>query len=340
MTSTTPLPSGIPHVEVKRSQRKPSKSSRKKRIVRLKEEVAGLTTKYTALTTRLRAVLSTSTPVSLDYACQMTGMGLAGFSLAYNGERGGDLAFPIVFPVKGESASYLLTPQDDRSHAIVHPLKKGPPRLGFFMADSMGHDEISGVHAAMVYQAARLGVQYELEQHDDVSSGLARKLNDAFYHGAPSSSPTSLLLARFDKRDEKNVKGSFISAGNPFPVILRAGSSQFERFDLGKAHVSAPIGLEPTHAENTYMPNKFELHPGDVMVLYSDGLSDLGCSLKKSKPYFPSTFDVAHTNHFLNLLLANRTRSANHIADALLEDVVTYATREDDVTAYVFKNEA
>ncbi len=316
MTSTTPLPSGIPHeVKLPLPKREP-------------------------LAQRLNALLATCTPISLDYACQMNGMGLAGFSLAYNGERGGDLAFPIVFPVTGDSSSYSLIPQDKHSHAIVHPLRKGPPRLGFFMADSMGHDELSGVHAAMVYQAARLGVHYELEQNDDVSSGLARKLNDAFYHGSPSPSPTSLLLARFDKRDEATVKGSFISAGNPFPVILRAGSSQFERFDLSKAHISAPIGLEPTHHENNYKPNKFELHSGDIMVLYSDGLSDLGCLFKKARPYFPSARDTTHKDNFLNLLLQTRSRSAKEIADALLEDVLTYAKREDDVTAYVFKNES
>ncbi len=337
MTSTTPLPSGIPHVEVKRSQRE---SSRKKRIARLKRELEALGAKHTMLTTRLKTVLATSTPVSLDYACQMNGMGLAGFSLAHNGERGGDLAFPIVFPVKGESSSYSLTPQDERSHAIVHPLKKGPPRLGFFMADSMGHDEISGIHAAMVYQASRLGVQYELEQNDDVSSGLARKLNDAFYHGSPSPSPTSLLLARFDKKDDEKVRGSIISAGSPFPVILRSESREFERFDLRKVHISAPMGLEPTSSDNTYMPNRFELRPGDIMVLYSDGLSDLGCSLKVAQPYFPSARDITHKDHFLTLLLTTRSRSAKEIADALLEDVLTYAKREDDVTAYIFKNES
>lgn len=287
-------------------------------------------------------VLDAYTPVALDYSCTVPRIEMAGFSLPQNGARGGDLAFPVMFlaPEERESQAYSLHPDDVRSQAVVHALKKGPSRLGLFLADATGHRLVDGVLASMLYHAARVGVHYELRIHDDVGSTLAQTLNDVFYRGTPSALPISLLLARFQPDIHKEgVNGSYISAGNPHPCILRAGSQSFEFFDISRVHCSAPIGVMPTCLEdsaNAYRPNRFHLAQGDTLLLYSDGFGDLGKNHQKT--YFPGKRGKGR-DWALDLLLRNRQESAQDIARAFYNDILSYTLhREDDITLYVVKS--
>lgn len=287
---------------------------------------------------KLEAFLEEHAPSAFRYNASIAGIEMAGFSLAQNGHRGGDLAFPIVFAAPENS--YTLGPIE-KSEAIIHRLKKGPPKIGLFMADAMGHGLIDGLSAAQAYMAARVAVLFELTHHDDVSSNVARTLNNVFYKGVPSPTPLALLLSRFhrDSSDPTKVGASYIAAGNPHPCMLRVGISELEHIDVEKAHTAASLGVAPTEYTpegNSYSPNRLKLNLGDLMVLHSDGLRDFGRN--RDIPYFPSR-GAQSENYFLRDLLSVRDRSASEIVDTIYESLLSHCLeREDDITVFVVKN--
>lgn len=288
----------------------------------------------------LAALLDCYTPQAFNYHCALPGMEMAGFSLAYDGHRGGDLAFPILFPAPEDQGRYRLSEHGIGSQAIVHPLKSGPSRMGLFLADPTGHRLVDGVVASMLYFAARVAVEYELREKNDVGATLPRTLNTVFYRGEPSPRPIALSLARFehDAADPLPLKLSYVLAGMPPPLIFRPGESQFDSVDLAKLHLSAPIGVLPTELEhdvNAYRPNRLRLAKGDLIMFYSDGLVDLGKNA--GLPYF-TRGTSGNPSSVERSLAGIISQPASVIAEHLLESILSHSLeREDDITVYVVK---
>jgi sigma-B regulation protein RsbU (phosphoserine phosphatase) len=58
------------------------------------------------------------------------------------------------------------------------------------------------------------------------------------------------------------------NAGQPFPLVRRSGG---EIEAVGQAESGTPLGI---NGNEVYRPVTIGLEPGDVVVLYSDGLPD------------------------------------------------------------------
>lgn len=99
----------------------------------------------------------------------------------------------------------------------------------------------------------------------------------AALHGGDPSAGLALLNATLQREDEFELcsvavvlaRGSeltIISAGHPLPLVLRAG----ELLELGAT--SPMLGAAP--AGHAWMATAVKLAPGDVVVLYTDGVTD------------------------------------------------------------------
>ena len=122
-----------------------------------------------------------------------------------------------------------------------------------------------GVEAAALTGLARHTIRAALTHERNAVDAL-RWLHDAFRGEVPDSFVTALIV-RLAVEPPGRVRGEAVIGGHPRPVILRAGGST-EIIEQGG---TAP-GL-PVHSEAPVVP--FVLNPGDALVLYTDGVTDV-----------------------------------------------------------------
>lgn len=94
-------------------------------------------------------------------------------------------------------------------------------------------------------------------QHEDASAQINRLL----YENASRERYASMFWAYFDHRSEKL---HYVNAGHFPPMVFRPGSKPIQLSEGGPV-----LGLLPAAR---YQQGQVELAPGDVLVLYSDGL--------------------------------------------------------------------
>jgi serine phosphatase RsbU (regulator of sigma subunit) len=134
------------------------------------------------------------------------------------------------------------------------------------LADVSGHGE--AVNAA----AGRLGDA--LRQHVDQwdQSILIRQLNDTFLKGAVRSQFATAFLASYYSGSGELL---FTNAGHVPPLWYRAGAREWtllsEFTPLSKEIIDLPLGLI---AGTPYSQTAIQLEPGDLLLLYTDGISE------------------------------------------------------------------
>ena len=92
---------------------------------------------------------------------------------------------------------------------------------------------------------------------------VLNSVNKVLCEKTPAHRFVTLFLFQLDA----NGKGHFISAGHNPAYLFRAAAGDVEQLPSG----GIPLGMFPF---STYQPVPLELKPGDVLVVYSDGLTD------------------------------------------------------------------
>jgi phosphoserine phosphatase RsbU/P len=135
--------------------------------------------------------------------------------------------------------------------------------LGFYVADAMGH----GVPASLLTVFIKTGVRakeidgenYRLVPPDEVLGRLNRDLIQQQLSDMPFVTMVYALL----NHQERTFK--FSRSGHPHPVYLPCGGEP----QLWPAEGSL-LGVFDTH----YTIRTQQLHPGDKVLLYTDGIDD------------------------------------------------------------------
>ena len=135
------------------------------------------------------------------------------------------------------------------------------------LADVSGHGSESGGFAAALHDMLRRYINY-WDQSD-----LMRELNGAFREYASPSRKyaTAVILGYYRGSGEL----AFTNAGHPRPLWYHASRGEWDLLREGDAAAGKgsglPVGLIPgTCYRQTVAP----LEPGDLLVLYSDGITD------------------------------------------------------------------
>jgi sigma-B regulation protein RsbU (phosphoserine phosphatase) len=153
-------------------------------------------------------------------------------------------------------------------------------QVGFYMLDVSGH----GVPAAML----SMTLHAVLTANTSEGSPLKR-LNRAtgVYEVTPPAEAAGALNCRFQSKDDRyftmvygvldteSGRLRLTQAGHPNPVLIQNGS---DLKVLGEG--GAPIGLWP---DMQYDAIEAQLHPGDRLVLYSDGIVE--CANGQGAPF-------------------------------------------------------
>jgi serine phosphatase RsbU (regulator of sigma subunit) len=141
---------------------------------------------------------------------------------------------------------------------------------------------------------------------------------------------------------EIHVGGTFrfISAGHHPPLVF---SNEFDRFvDIHPDMLTSfpPIGTMPSKSDpdksrrpsrlgykDKYTVNELKLMmPGDILVLYTDGLKDHG---EEGRPYFPERLE--------SKIREFKRESSRRILEEIGRDLLSFAPAADDVSCVLIK---
>ena len=186
--------------------------------------------------------------------------------------------------------------------------------VGLALGDVSG----KGMPASLMMMALHARVHVLAESPGNLGGFMAR-LNKATCATCPSN---RFITFFFSVLDAASGDLRFANAGHNPPVLLRA-SGEVQMLE-GGGPVLGVISVAP------YSEQSASLAPGDLLVLYSDGVTEA------NNP----DFDEFGEERFIHVLNENRARPAREIVDAVtaaLKEFTAGAPQADDITLLVAK---
>jgi PAS domain S-box-containing protein len=202
----------------------------------------------------------------------------------------------------------------DYYDVIAH---NGTVKIG--IGDVSGHGLESGVLMLMVQTAVRT----LLTANETSAPRFLSTLNQTIYNNLQRmNSDKNLTLTLLDYQ-----AGTLYLAGQHEEIIIVRTDGTIERIDT--IDLGFPIGLE-ADITNFIGETQLQVQPGDVVVLYTDGITEAE--------------NIARVQYGLNRLCrmvqTHRWRSAREIQDAVIADVLAHIGQQrvyDDITLLVLK---
>ena len=227
---------------------------------------------------------------------------------------------PSVDPVvPGLSVAGLCRPAQDIGGDYFGYSHVCPGRFGITIADVSGHS----IGAAIGMVMARCLIQSEAHQSispsrifSRVNALLNRDLTD----------PGMFVTAFLAVYDEATGRIAYANAGHNPPLFLRAASGKVTAL----ARRSLALAILP---ETRYDDRTITMHDGDMLLLYTDGLTEAR----------GSNGDMYGIERLTEALRRCRALGARQSVDAIVEDVTRWrggADFLDDLTLVVARREA
>ncbi|HEY9608797.1 AAA family ATPase [Allocoleopsis sp.] len=220
--------------------------------------------------------------------------------------------------IEGLEIAGFMEPADEVGGDYYDILQHdGKVKIG--IGDVTGHGLESGVLMLMTQTAVR--TLQESNQTDPVQ--FLDILNRTIYRNAQRINPNkNLTLALLDYAD-----GTLNVSGQHEEIIVVRVGGEVERMDT--RFLGFPIGLDEEIAD-FIASEQVQLNPGDVVVLYTDGITE--------------AFDINNQQYGLEQLCEvvsqNCDRTAQEIREAVIEDVRRHIGTQkvfDDITLVVLK---
>jgi phosphoserine phosphatase RsbU/P len=182
--------------------------------------------------------------------------------------------------------------------------------VGFYVADAMGHGVPASLLTIFVKRGVRAkeitGQSYRLVPPDEVLQKLNRDLVEQSLADMPF---ITMVYALFD---HANLTLQFSRAGHPHPLYIPAdGPAQLWRLN------GSLLGV----FETQFNLQTQQLHPGDKLILYTDGMD--AAAFDREPVGLPSL--LAAAERF-------RAASIGTLVDHLAQDLFTQTQQGDDLT--------
>jgi len=179
-----------------------------------------------------------------------------------------------------------------------------------------------GVPASLVMVMIRTVFTSYISRKDIDCASVVKAINDSLGADFAIDKFATLFFMIYNRATEEL---SFSNAGHGPLLCYRAAENVCTRTALD----GVPIGIMD---EVDYKQAKVKFHPGDIVVLYTDGITEMRNSNKEEYGL--------HRVH--KLLMNNYHLNASEILDLLINDVENFrgdTPPHDDTTAMVFKRE-
>jgi len=159
--------------------------------------------------------------------------------------------------VSGLEIAIGLRPAREISGDLYDFFQHGDSQTQIAFGDSSGKGAAAALFGAMVS-----GLMRTLAPRRRKPAELMKSLNDALVHRKVEGRYLTLLMMLWDPQ---TLAFTMANAGGSPPMICRAGKIINVRVE------GVPLGLLP---DRDYEETSFQTRPGDLVVLYSDGVSD------------------------------------------------------------------
>ncbi len=168
--------------------------------------------------------------------------------------------FPRQFPVDGglEFAA-VCVPASGISGDYYDVMQLPDGRLVFAIADISG----KGISAAILMSNLH-AVLRTLAEAGHSPGEVCSQLNRHLYQVTDDSRFATFFYAEWNRAQRRL---SYVNAGHPLPILLSSGRGQ--RLELG----DLPLGM---FSSTEFQVRQVALQPGDLIVLYSDGVTEAG----------------------------------------------------------------
>jgi sigma-B regulation protein RsbU (phosphoserine phosphatase) len=173
--------------------------------------------------------------------------------------------FPRQFPVDGDlEFSAVCVPARGIGGDYYDVLQRSGGRVAFVIADISG----KGISAAILMSNVH-AVLRTLYDAGHPAGELCSQLNRQLHRVTEGAQFATAFFAEWSQGDRSLT---YVNAGHPAPILL--GSRSGEQLQAG----GPPLGLFPGM---DFQVGRLVLQPGDMMVLYSDGITEAGESSDK-----------------------------------------------------------
>ncbi len=193
-------------------------------------------------------------------------------------------------------------------------------RVAIFIGDVMGHGYHSAMVAAMTKSCLQTQIRFDASV-PEVMKAITRVTEEdsqAFIYMT-----CCYLIIHPDNRFE------YANAGHPQMLLYRAEPDKGEEpLELESSFL--PVGISIFQPPAKYHSTEMEWHPGDLLVLYSDGITEA----------FNPNLEMYGLERFQALISKNRHLSPEEIKTEILSDLRAHQQGEstnDDITLVVAK---
>ena len=193
-------------------------------------------------------------------------------------------------------------------------LNLGPQRLGLIIGDVSG----KGIAAALLMANLQASLRSQSALAIDQPEALLRSVNRVFYDNTNDSAYASLLFAEYD---DATRQLRYANCGHLSGLLVRSDGN-VERLES----TSTPLGL--FREWNCSMAEQ-RLCPGDVLVLYTDGITE--ASNEGGEEF--------GEHRLIESLQQDRELSCQALLSAIVDGVRRFSPQEqhDDITVIVAK---
>lgn len=265
---------------------------------------------------------------------RLVGIDIFGVSIPLANEIGGDHLIYIDFARRFDLARRLAAAEAAGLDDVAAALRRGFTRAGILLADVSGHRVTDGLVAAMLHQAFLLGAYYELDRFGEITTKLFEHLNQRFYQSTRVNKFLTMVYGEISQEG----RFRFISAGHPAPRVFSRACGRFVDIHADRLVSFPPVGMFPSDADpdervapgpmgykELYQVNEIDLlGVGDLLLLYTDGLSEHG-----DGRYFPERAE--------RLLVEIGDAPAEYVANRIREDLLAFARPHDDISFVVVR---
>lgn len=192
-------------------------------------------------------------------------------------------------------------------------------KMRIVIADSMG----KGIPAGLLMSNLQ-GILKVLSEMTDSPSLLLSQLNRWLCHNIAVTKFASLACLELSLNSGSHTKLHYANAGHPAPLLLRQNGA-LERLEP----TGVVLGVDDTF---TYDPREFHVAPGDLLVLYTDGVTEAE----------NSDGAMYEEERLFDYLKRRRSDSVTSIVGGLMDDVLAFSGQkefEDDFTVVALKKE-
>ncbi|MHC4472828.1 MAG: PP2C family protein-serine/threonine phosphatase [Planctomycetota bacterium] len=210
----------------------------------------------------------------------------------------------------------LSRPADETGGDYFDYIRVRDNQLGLAIGDVSGH----GIGAALFMATARALLRAFLLSEEELGSVFC-DLNNSLERDMGTGKFMTLFYADL-QLDERKLY--YVKAGHNDPILYRRESNEFEEL---KAPGMA-LGFVRDYAYEVAGP--VELFPGDILLLYTDGIPEARSTLKEQ-------FGM---ERMCEIVRGKRTRPASEIVEGIVREVAEFIgdnPYDDDLTLIVTK---